>query len=137
MISEKIKHMIFIDDDPINNFLMKTRLDEYGYQGEVTFFDSAFDALDFLKQFEKSDSARHPGVIFLDIKMPGMDGFEFLEAYKQQELDAKIISKIVIVSSSNNSRDRQRSRESGLVAAFVEKPLSVEKIDELAQAHLD
>lgn len=136
MISDRIKRMVFIDDDAINNFIMQTRLEASGYSGEAIFFDNAQRALDYLGEIGKSEYSEQPDVIFLDIKMPGMDGFEFLEAFKKIELDHLIASKIVIVSSSTNTKDRQRSEESGLVVDFVEKPLSIDRIDQIAMNHL-
>lgn len=136
MINTQIKSLVFIDDDEINNFLIQTSLQNHGYHGEVRFFDFAADALDYLRQIVEESRLPKPDFIFLDIKMPKMNGFEFLQAFKEKKLNTSLPSKIFMVSSSTNQKDRDESIRSGIVEAYIEKPLSVDTIEKIAEKHL-
>ena len=131
----KLKKIVFIDDDDINNFLVKDQLETYGFHGETVFFDAALDALDYLRKLQSDLPIESPDIIFLDIKMPFMDGFDFLEAFKELHLNLYLPSKIFMVSSSTNEQDIQRSKDSGIVVDCIEKPLSIAHLERIAELH--
>ncbi len=113
--------IIFIDDDDVTNFLTREALKRKGFQGETVFFESATKALEYL---ENLDLSHHPDVIFLDIKMPEMDGFDFLDEYIKNGLDKKINAKIFMLTSSVSSADIEKSNTYDVVSGFLNKPFS-------------
>ena len=105
-----IRHMLFFDDDAINNLLIRFRLDASGYDGETTFFGNAANALKYLSLLEEKVSFSQPYIIFLDLAMPKMYGFGFLKAFKERALDSRLPSKIVVLTSSITNTSSNASR---------------------------
>jgi CheY-like chemotaxis protein len=123
--------ILLVDDDEINNFisikLIKKALDN-------TIISSCLNgkfAIDELIELQKKDPASLPDFILLDINMPIMNGWEFLDEYKRLEIDPLGKCKIYIISSSVFSNDINRAKSYPLVKNFISKPLSVEKIKEM------
>ncbi|MFT5513070.1 MAG: response regulator of citrate/malate metabolism [Bacteroidia bacterium] len=114
-----------IDDDEIQN-LINTRV--IGIAAEnivVKAFTSAENALSDLI----ANAATLPDIIFLDINMPKMNGWDFLDAYVK--LENKV--KVYMLSSSINNKDIQKSEKYDVVNGFICKPLVVERLSEILQ----
>ncbi|SKB59101.1 Response regulator receiver domain-containing protein [Parapedobacter luteus] len=92
--------------------------------------ESAMDALAYLENC-KSAPESLPDLIFLDINMPQMSGFDLLGEYQKlpEEIQKRCI--IVMLSSSLHPEDRQRAMESPFVHKFISKPISASKLAEL------
>jgi CheY-like chemotaxis protein len=114
--------VFLVDDDPINNLINKRLLSKTSDCPKILEFGAGLDALARLKETPASEQL----LIFLDINMPVMNGWEFLKSYSEQFPDRK--DKIVILSSSIDFQDRIHAREYDLVSDFLEKPLTLEKI---------
>lgn len=115
-----------IDDDEIQN-LINTRVISVVSDGiEVKAFTSAENALANLKS--KQDGL--PDMIFLDINMPKMNGWDFLDAYESEENKVKVY----MLSSSINNKDIQKSETYDIVNGFICKPLVVEKLAEILKS---
>ncbi|MEP5731934.1 MAG: response regulator [Sulfitobacter sp.] len=123
-MTKPIKLAILIDDEEIDQRQYNRILKKSGMVGEVLTFTYADDALEYLKS--------HPGlcvdVIFLDINMPRMNGFEFLEAATAEFGDtfAKIV--VAMLTTSLNPDDRARAEGFDVVRDFINKPLTVEHV---------
>lgn len=113
--------IILIDDDPINNLINKRLINKLGISPEVLEFSEAEKALQYITSTDDSKS-----LILLDINMPVMNGWDFLYAYA--ELEDRINESIIMLSSSIDHQDRQRSRAFDCVQDFIEKPLTREKL---------
>lgn len=121
-----------IDDDRIYQFTAKRILELVNPLQKVLVFSNGKEAIDFLTQ-RALNSEQLPDVIFLDINMPVMNGWEFLEAYNEvkMEFDKKI--SIYMVSSSVDEKDKIRSKSFD-VKDFIEKPLDKETMVEILDA---
>ncbi|GER60406.1 response regulator [Patiriisocius marinus] len=93
-------------------------------------FNNGKEALRKLKSIIDSGEDL-PDLILLDLNMPIMDGWQFLDNFTQIEVDKKII--IYIVSSSIDPVDIERSKKYGMVSNFVVKPISTDKVKEIMQ----
>ena len=114
--------ILLIDDDEIYLFTASYSLKRIFPEVEIITSKNGEDAL---VQLEKSN----PGIVFLDINMPVMDGWEFLDVImKQQILTGK---KIYLVTSSIDPKDRKQAANHPMKPIIVEKPLTEEKILEL------
>lgn len=112
-----------IDDDEIFNFLNQRILELSGTLGKLQSFTSARKALDFLNE-NTAHPDQWPEIILLDIRMPGMDGFEFLDQF--QQLPAALMKKVKVfmLTSSIDERDRSRATTYPCVLGYYSKPLS-------------
>jgi len=116
--------ILLVDDDPVCNFIMSRTLRSLKPDIQILKAMNGQEAMDLLLNLE-AKSLPFPKQIFLDIDMPVMNGFGFLEEMKKQNLE-KCCS-IVIVSSSNNPTDIARAQSLG-VDEFIEKPVAGEKV---------
>lgn len=123
--------ILLVDDDEINNFisikLIKKALDNT----EITACLNGKFAIDQLLEISRRDPSKLPDYILLDINMPIMNGWEFLDEYERMEIDPEGKSKIFIISSSVFSNDISKAKSYPLVKDFISKPLNVDKINEV------
>lgn len=113
--------IILIDDDPINNLINKRLINKLSISPNVIEFSEAEKALDFIQA-----STGVQSLVLLDINMPVMNGWDFLCSYAR--LGKRTTESIIMLSSSIDHHDRQRSRNFGFVQGFIEKPLTGEKL---------
>ncbi|HET9053694.1 MAG TPA: response regulator [Cyclobacteriaceae bacterium] len=119
---------VLIDDSDIDLFIQKRFLEVYQFSKQLTSYRSAEEAL------EKLNAARAqtaPDVIFLDLNMPNIDGFGFLEAFQALPNEVRDKSKIVVLTSSNSQEDRAQALAYQNVVHFVTKPLKQSDIEDL------
>lgn len=113
-----------IDDDSITNLFCKLIIQQaLGMNVEIRTFTKPQKALDTIEK-EYSD---HPvnTILFLDVNMPVLNGWEVLEKLEGSDIDFKKYITVYMLSSSVDPRDRERSEDSPLVKGFIEKPLNV------------
>lgn len=117
----KFKHVLLVDDDYVSNFIADHLLSKLDVCDNVSFCRNGDEALKFLKETED-----FPELIFLDINMPVMDGFEFIETFKDLNLD-KNRTRIIIYTASFTTRDVEMLQAIGF-SDFIVKPLTEEKL---------
>lgn len=125
-----IKNMTLIDDDDIFVFLTKKAIEKTNLVELIKVFGNGLDALNFLiENCEDVDSL--PEIILLDISMPIMDGWQFLDQFTKlvPKIDKKIT--IYICSSSISPSDVLLAQKNNLVSDYIIKPVSKEKLIEL------
>jgi CheY-like chemotaxis protein len=126
MALESVDLVILIDDSDIDLFVQRRFIELSGFARQVLSFQSSREALSYL-----SDPARkeNPDLIFLDLNMPEIDGFAFLEQYAQQVKAGH--TRIIILTSSSSSLDRDRAATFPNVIGFLSKPLTEGNLSEI------
>ncbi len=115
--------VMLVDDDPMSNTYSTLVVKKQNPNTEVITFNSGMAALNYLKDFSKPK----PAIILLDLNMPVMNGWDFMEEYEKLNLSIEV----VVVTSSNESEDRNRSKSfQGIIDYFV-KPITVDNIKRL------
>lgn len=118
------KRFLIVDDDPINNFLSIRALQQAFNEVHINDFTIPEEGLEFMK----TKSSQHPAdgkiTLLLDINMPTMSGWEYLEEFELFDASIKKQYDIYILSSSVDSKDVNRAKENPIVKDFIEKPLS-------------
>ncbi|NJY62052.1 response regulator [Salinimicrobium sp. CDJ15-81-2] len=117
--------VVVIDDDAVVLFLHKVLIQKSALPSNVFDFLNAEEALEFVKQ----RSLKNHLLIFLDINMPDLNGWEFLDRLAQLATPKKIF--VIMVTSSINWSDRKRAEDYPLVMDFREKPLSKQACEEI------
>ncbi len=123
--------VLLVDDDEINNFISIKLIKKALLNTEIMACLNGKFAIDQLVEIQRRDPAKLPDYILLDINMPIMNGWEFLDEYKRLNIDPAGKCKIFIISSSVFSNDINKARSYPLVKDFISKPLNVDKIKEL------
>jgi CheY-like chemotaxis protein len=134
---KKINTIFLIDDDEMFNFINENVIRMAGFKCDIKCFTSAEIALKKIEEFLAGSEPDENtiSVIFLDINMPGMDGWEFLEEYKKLPESSIAKCKSFIVSSSIDPADIERSKTYSVVSDFISKPLTVKKLDALRETY--
>ncbi len=126
MKTESDKPMVFfIDDDPLSNKFNTMLIRKIHPDVEIVTYVNAEEALLHLKD----ESRTKPEVIFLDLNMPVMNGWDFMAEFKRLNLAIEI----VILTSSNDASDKKRAKETEQVKDFVVKPLTSGTFTELVK----
>jgi CheY-like chemotaxis protein len=119
---------VLIDDSDIDLFIQKRFLELYQFSKKLTSYRSADEALEHLTSARGQTA---PDVIFLDLNMPNVDGFGFLEGFKALPNEVRDKSKIVVLTSSNSQKDRAQAFSYQNVVHFLTKPLKQSDIEDL------
>lgn len=128
MENPMIDRMMLIDDSEVDQMIYKRIVNKSGMVGDLVQFKNARDALAVLEDA----ATENPDLILLDINMPGMDGFEFLEAVTAN-LGSDICTVVVMLTTSLNPKDEERARSFALVHDFLNKPLTLKQLGHLSE----
>ena len=136
LMKNKLNTVLVIDDDEPTNFLNQMIIEESGCAEHVMALQSGQEALEYLTR-EKESWLKGPDLIFLDINMPAMNGWEFLEKYRQltKEQQAKVM--VVMLTTSLFPEDKLKAQEIPEVSGFENKPLTAEKLDRIVKKFFD
>ena len=114
--------IMLIDDDPINNLIIRKELTRFNPNISLIIFESPVEALSYFKQKNQI-----PNLILLDINMPGMNGWEFLDEFEKLSLNINL----AMLTSSIAKIDHKKSQSYALVKDYFIKPLDKEKIQKI------
>lgn len=126
---DKISRVLLVDDDKINNFINERLIRRLGLAEEINTVYNGQEALDYLEQLYHSGE-EIPSLILLDINMPVMDGFEFMEAVSDKKYFSDTRSVIFMLTTSVNANDIERARKSQVAKGYINKPLTEKELKE-------
>ncbi len=127
-----LKCIMLIDDNGDDNFYHERIIRKNNAAAKVVSIESGGEAIEYLKN-KKDHEHTHPDLIFLDINMPGMNGWESIEEYKKLEEELKSEMVVVMLTTSDNPDDKVKAKSSGALAEFRIKPLTKEMLKEILQ----
>lgn len=125
-----MKNIYLIDDDKLFIFLLKKTIGLTGIPTNITDFPDGQSALDHIKA-NAGYADILPDIIFLDLRMPIMDGWEFLEEYKGVAPSLAKQNRLYVFSSSISPYDIENAKNNPLVTDFIIKPILKEKFAEI------
>ena len=121
-------NIFLVDDDNIYQFTAKKTLESMGLSKHVSIFPDGEKAISFIKQ-HLSDPETLPDIIFLDINMPVMDGWQFVDEFQRLDLPKKIA--LYMVSSSVDENDMKRSKDYQVIDDYIIKPVGRSRFEQL------
>ena len=133
-MNTRLVRILLVDDDEINNFISIKLIKKVLLNTEISACLNGKFAIDELIEINRKAPDQLPDYILLDINMPIMNGWEFLDEYEKLNIDIAGKTKIYIISSSVFSNDISKAKTYRSVKDFVSKPLNIEKINELFTA---
>lgn len=151
---KQLNCILLIDDDEPTNFLNKMTLEQSGCTRHIRIAQSGQAALDYLRgkkndlmgsdpgeegqtgsQSGDGDGCLRPDLIFLDINMPAMDGWEFLVQYRDLPKEQKADTVLIMLTTSLNPDDEKRTQAIPEVSGFENKPLNQTRLGKLLERY--
>lgn len=137
MGDKKFKSILLIDDDDASNFLNRMLLNKANVGDHIDVALNGREALNKLQAIIDSGKMEDfPEIIFLDLNMPVLDGWEFLEGFNTfpKAVKERVLG-IYLLTTSLRESDRQKARKNPYIQDFVEKPITLEYLDSIKARH--
>ena len=131
-LKQKLRCILLVDDDYDDNLYHKIIIKKMEITESIDEVNNGLEALEYITAREIP-----PELIFLDINMPKMNGWEFLERYKDLDASQKAKTVIMMLSTSANPDEIQKAKEIEEVSGFQTKPLTPESMTEILQEHFE
>ena len=125
----KYKSVLLIDDSYVDNLINSKIIESLHFADEVKIINSPFEAINYLKDAARTGEL--PDIIFVDIRMPAMNGFEFMNKLEPIKHLLPSNLKIYMLSSSLDPSDLRKVKENNLVTNFIGKPLTARALEEI------
>jgi len=126
------KKILVIDDNPTDRYIAKRMAEKHNFAEEIILYESARKALEYIQSLEEEPHLL-PQFIFLDINMPDMNGYEFLDEYSKISETIKTNCIIMMITTSIHPEDLKRAENNPSVIRFLNKPLNKEKFGIIEQ----
>ncbi|TSE06756.1 response regulator [Aquimarina algiphila] len=128
--------VLLIDDDRATNFFNERVVAKHSAFHKVNTVQSGMAALEYLNNVAQN-TATKPNLIFLDINMPAMNGWEFLIEFSKLDEQIREGIKVILLSTSSNPDDVRASAKNHSVDDFINKPLSLDLLDNVLENHFN
>ncbi|QNJ97357.1 response regulator [Constantimarinum furrinae] len=130
----RLGKILLIDDSESDNFVHKRLLEKENVAEEIVIKYSGEAALEYLSTLVKAAYPK-PDLIFLDINMPGMNGWEFLDHYRDLGIEKKGGIVITMLTTSSSEEDRIKASQNPMINRFENKPLNRERLYDILEKH--
>lgn len=133
--TKKFRSVMLVDNNEIDNLINQKMIEASDIAENILTYTGAKGALEFLKNIDKITALREnalPEVIFLDIDMPLMDGFQFLEEFDKLSDSIKENCSVIMLTSSMNPQDLSKAKKSSYVKKYINKPLTQDSLEKLS-----
>ncbi|GAA4273580.1 response regulator [Aquimarina gracilis] len=131
-MSQNIESVCIIDDDNIYINLVSKIIELRRLSETVLVFNNGKEAMDFFqKSIENKEKPEVPQVIFLDINMPVMDGWQFLSEFSRIKNKITEDIDLYVVSSSIDTRDIERAKSIDVVSDYIPKPIKIDDFERI------
>ncbi|MBC7848074.1 MAG: response regulator [Flavobacterium sp.] len=120
--------ILCVDDDPITLMLCKMVINKASFSNEIITAKNGEEALNYFKTSLDKQSKK-PQLIFLDLNMPVMGGWEFLDSFSTSEYSEYNTTKVIILSSTIDPDDIEKAKKYPMVLDFLSKPISKEMLE--------
>lgn len=127
---KSVKSALLIDDDKFTNFYNNKVVKKHTNFNAIASVNSGADGLKYLKKAIEGN-VETPDIIFLDINMPAMNGWEFLEAFNELDPEFTATIKVIMLTTSSNPKDREKANKSDIITNYINKPLSLDVLNEV------
>jgi len=133
-MNKQLRCIMLVDDNHNDNFFHEREIKKNNSTATVIVRNTGLEALEYLKSI-KDDKNMQPDLIFLDINMPGMNGWEFLQEYNHldKELQSHVI--IIMLTTSDNPDDETKSKAWNFISEYITKPLTKEIMEDIINKH--
>ncbi|MBA2582767.1 MAG: response regulator [Bacteroidetes bacterium] len=130
-MKKKLNCILLVDDNAADNYFHKIIIKEMNFTENIEVALDGEQALTFVKK----ENQIPPELIFLDINMPRMDGWDFLEAYRELSEEQKSDTIVIMLTTSLNPEDEKKAEQFAEVVGFKIKPLTVEMLTEILEQY--
>ncbi|MCE6988980.1 response regulator [Dyadobacter sp. CY323] len=127
-----LERLCVIDDDPVFTFLLKKMIEKEPVASDCFFFENGQDAIDYLTEY-KDQETRLPELILLDINMPILDGWQFIDEFAKLKSQLSRNITIFMISSSTDTDDYNRAMATGYVDDYIRKPIYAAELQKIVQ----
>lgn len=134
-----LERILCVDDDPITLMLCKKVIQKSNLSKEIDTAVNGEDALNYFDNITSGASANntdYPKLIFLDLNMPVMNGWEFLDVFTKNYASNFFDTKVIVLSSTIDPDDIDKSKEYPMVIDFLSKPITAEILDLLKRNNI-
>ncbi|MBM1107898.1 response regulator [Aurantibacter crassamenti] len=129
-----LKTVLLVDDDEATNFIHNMVIKQMNCTENIVIKENGIEALEYLTTSLEGKFPQ-PDLIFLDINMPAMDGWEFLEEYKKLDKNQLAQTVIVMLTTSLNPDDKDKAGQVNGISGFMSKPLTSELVEKVLVQH--
>ncbi|NJC27289.1 response regulator [Neolewinella antarctica] len=134
-MKKKLKQILLIDDSVSDNFIHARRIRNVNVTESIITKKNGREALDYLTEELPNNQYQQPELIFLDINMPVMNGWEFLDEYDKLMDKQKALVVLAMLTTSTAESDKEKAKNYGHLSTFLEKPLKEEDLLSIIQKH--
>ena len=135
-MKDKINFVLLVDDDRATNFFNAIMINRHDSFEKVHYVQSGYEAIEYLENASRGNTDC-PDLIFLDINMPGMNGWDFLTKYDLIKTTLPKPIKIVLLSTSSDPTEVRKAMVDYTVDDFICKPLSRSLLNTVAESHFE
>jgi CheY-like chemotaxis protein len=137
-MTKKLKCVLLVDDDDGANFINRMIIEEAGITDHIEITLNGKEALEYLTgtgKYKDKGTRIAPELILLDINMPVIDGWEFLDEYHKLEDSQKNRPTIILLTTSLNPDDKKRAEKNLAISSFENKPLDRKVLEKIVTKH--